>query len=81
MSPEQTVHLDVRPDLAAGREPLSRIIAAARALSPGAALVVDAPFEPEPLYHVLERMGFAHATQPLDTGDGFRVTFTRRPGE
>jgi uncharacterized protein (DUF2249 family) len=70
------VELDVRPDLAAGRDPFSRIMGAARSLPAGGSVVIVAPFEPDPLYAVLGRMGFTHESQPL--GDGsWRVTFKR----
>jgi len=68
--------LDVRPDLAAGREPISRILEAARRVPPGGTFVLLAPFEPEPLYAMLGRQGFAYRTE--DLGDeGFRVVFSR----
>ena len=68
--------LDVRPDIAAGREPFSRIMAAAREVPPGGELVILAPFEPEPLYPILQRQGFSHAA--LHEGEaGYRVVFTR----
>ena len=69
--------LDVRPDLARGQEPFSKIISAARAIEPGGRLVVLAPFEPVPLYGVLARMGFSNVTEALGS-EGFRVTFRRQ---
>lgn len=54
------VEVDVREDLRAGREPFSRIVAAAGALRPGEVLRLRAPFEPVPLYTVLGRRGLAH---------------------
>jgi hypothetical protein len=68
--------LDVRPDIAAGREPFSRIMAAAREVPPGGELVILAPFEPEPLYPILLRQGFSHAAQ-YEGEAGYRVVFTR----
>jgi hypothetical protein len=77
MSAKAPVLLDVRADIAAGREPFSKIMAAAREVGPGGELVILAPFEPEPLYPVLGRMGFSYAT--LYEGEaGYRVVFTRR---
>jgi uncharacterized protein (DUF2249 family) len=73
--PPDTV-LDVRPDLARGQEPFSKIMTAARAIAPGGRLVVLAPFEPEPLYGVLAKMGFSNVTEALGS-EGFRVTFRR----
>jgi uncharacterized protein (DUF2249 family) len=54
------VHLDVREDLRAGREPFARIQAAVAGLGPDGVLVLRAPFEPIPLYRALGRRGFAH---------------------
>ncbi len=71
------VTLDVRPDLAAGKEPFSRILAAARKIPPGGALVLLAPFEPVPLYAVLGRQGFTVSAESLGGEEGFRVTFVR----
>ena len=68
--PESTrVHLDVREDVRAGREPFARIMAAVDALAPDAALVLRVPFEPVPLYRVLDRRGFAHWAERLAAGD------------
>lgn len=69
--------LDVRPDLARGEEPFSKIMSAARAIPPGGRLVVLAPFDPMPLHGVLAKMGFSSATEALGP-EGFRITFQRR---
>lgn len=58
--------LDVRPILAAGDDPLSLIMAAARAIPPGGTLRITAPFEPEPLYAVLAELGFDVAVDATD---------------
>ncbi len=52
------VHLDVRPVLEAGGEPFPEIMAAARRTEPGKRLVVEASFEPVPLYRALAKQGF-----------------------
>jgi uncharacterized protein (DUF2249 family) len=70
------VHLDVREDLRAGREPFARIMKAVDALGPDGVLVLRAPFEPLPLYHVLARRGFVHWTESGEPGD-WRVWFYR----
>jgi uncharacterized protein (DUF2249 family) len=74
--PPETL-LDVRPDLARGEEPFSKIMSAARSVQPGGRLVVLTPFEPEPLYGVLAKMGFSNVTEALGS-EGFRVTFQRQ---
>lgn len=68
--------LDVREDIAAGREPFSKIMAAVRSLAPAQPLVLVNSFEPVPLYGVLEQQGFAHQTDRAPDG-AWRVTFTR----
>lgn len=50
--------LDVRPILAEGGEPFGVIRNAARKVPQGQQFVLEAPFEPLPLYAVLERQGF-----------------------
>ena len=66
--------LDVRPDIAAGREPLVRIMEAVAQLADGESLELVAPFEPVPLYRVMEDKGFERTTRR--TEDGFwQVTF------
>ncbi len=68
--------LDVRPDLAEGRDPLDRILEEADRTPPGGAFAVVAPFEPVPLLALLERQGFTSSRERLDSGD-WRVLFTR----
>lgn len=68
--------LDVRPDLLAGREPFSRIMAAVAALPAGHVLRLRAIFEPVPLYRVLGRQGFDHWTE-CRAEDDWVVSFFR----
>src|SRR5258708_669663 len=71
-----TITLDVREDIRAGREPFSKIIAAVCRLEAGAKLVLVAPFEPKPLFHVLAKQGFRHECRQMATGD-WQVQFWR----
>ena len=68
------VEVDVRDDIRRGEEPFARIMAAARTLAAGEALVIRAPFEPVPLYDVLGRRGLGHWTERLAEAD-WRVWF------
>lgn len=78
MSEPHVVTLDVRPMLAAGQEPFGAIMSALEPLTaPGDQLVLIAPFEPAPLYKVLERQGFCHQVDASPDGY-FTVRFTRR---
>ena len=69
------VHLDVREDIARGREPFARIMVAVRSLQAGEVLVLRAPFEPLPLYDVLGKRGFSHWTESL-ARDDWRIWFS-----
>lgn len=69
--------LDVRPELEQGGEPFVRIMEAASSIKPGEQLVIVAPFEPVPLYAVLEARGFAHETEQV-AADEWTVCFLRR---
>ena len=73
---ERTVTLDVREDLRNGREPFSRIMAAVATLGSDEQLRLLAPFEPVPLFRVLENKGFSHTAQPMKSGE-WEVVFTR----
>lgn len=68
--------LDVRPDLAAGGDPLSSILEAAASIPAQQSLVVIAPFEPVPLYGVLGAQGFTYTTAHTPD-DAWTVRFTR----
>lgn len=70
------VDLDVRDELRAGREPFGQIMEAVRALPADSVLRLRATFEPAPLYAVLAKRGFAHATERL-ADDDWRVWFHR----
>ena len=71
-----TTTLDVREDIRAGREPFSKIMAAVAGLAAQESLLIIAPFEPAPLFHVLARQGFAHESKQTPAGD-WQVLFTR----
>ena len=67
--PAAIVDLDVRDDLLAGREPLSRILGAAAALPPTGVLHVRTTFRPAPLLARLGKQGFRHHTESYATDD------------
>lgn len=75
---QQIVALDVREDIRNGREPFSRIMAAVASLKAQEDLLIIAPFEPVPLYFVLEKQGFSHQSTRTGSGD-WEVIFARRP--
>lgn len=62
---EPTLRLDVRPLIAAGDEPFDTIMASAGAIPPGGVLELTAPFQPVPLYPVMQRRGFRAETIAL----------------
>ena len=72
----QIITLDVRDDIRNGREPFSKIMAAAAKITPGEKLRILAPFEPVPLFRVLENQGFSHTAEPTANGD-WEALFTR----
>jgi uncharacterized protein (DUF2249 family) len=69
--------LDVRPLLSAGVEPFAAIMSAVDALKPNEGLKLLAPFEPRPLFSVMERKGYLHEVSELEGGD-FEVRFFPR---
>ena len=72
----KTVTVDVREDIREGREPFSKIMKAAATLGPDEQLLLIAPFEPVPLFHVMEKQGFACTPHAVPSGD-WEVLFTR----
>ncbi len=75
---ESVRHLDVRPMLARGEEPLATILTEAGSPPDGHALCLRAPFEPVPLYAVLAERGFSARSERL-AADDWRVWFYREP--
>ncbi len=75
--PASIVDLDVRPEIAAGREPLPQILAAAGQLPAGAVLHLRSPFRPTPLFARLEQLGFA--SQSISFADDDWSTWFWRP--
>lgn len=71
------VELDVRDELTKGGEPFSRIMAAVAALGAGEVLHLRAPFEPVPLFGVMEKRGFGHKTEK-HADDDWSVWFFRQ---
>jgi len=72
----QIITLDVREDIHNGREPFSKIMNAVAELQAEQQLLVIAPFEPVPLFHVMKKQGFGHAAKAIGSGD-WEVLFTR----
>lgn len=69
----QTVILDVREAICAGREPFTKIMKAVAELRPDERLLLIAPFEPQPLVKILESLA------QLPAGAELRARTDRRP--
>ncbi len=69
--------LDVRPELEQSGEPFTRIMETAERVPSGQSLLLIAPFEPVPLYEVLQGRGFSHETRSV-AADEWIVRFTRQ---
>ena len=67
IAPRETV-LDVRPDLEAGQDPLTKILSTADTVEVGENLVILVGFEPVPLYTVLGQRGFSHQSERAPDG-------------
>ncbi len=76
MTDPKTVVLDVREDLQQGREPFAKIMRTVAQLGPNEKFLLIAPFEPRPLFAVLEQKGFACRSTATTEGD-FEVLFWR----
>ena len=74
------VILDVREEIAQGREPFAKIMGTVAQLRPDQKLQLIAPFEPLPLFSVLAKKGYSHAGKQLESGD-WEVLFTRNTGQ
>jgi uncharacterized protein (DUF2249 family) len=76
--PRKSRTLDVRPLLARGEEPFSKIIKATAALGVGESLLLVTPFLPSPLIEKLQAEGFS--ARPIRRGDGsWQTEFVRLP--
>lgn len=60
--------IDVRPSLAAGREPFDDIMALACGVAVGRGLIIEAPFDPIPLRTVLTKQGFETFAERIEAG-------------
>lgn len=67
--PALIVDLDVRDELAAGREPLPQILKVAEQLGSGQVLHLRSPFRPSPLSARLGHLGFASHSFCFGDGD------------
>jgi hypothetical protein len=67
--PDAIVDLDLREELRAGTSPLAHITEAADRLGPGGVLHLRTPFEPRPLFALLDKRGFVHHSQPFAEDD------------
>ncbi len=76
-APQDTVLVDVRDDVRAGREPFGRIMEALGSMRDGQELRLINVFEPVPLYEAMTERGFAHETKQLPDGD-WQVRFFRQ---
>lgn len=63
-----TITLDVRADLASGKDPFQRIMGTLPSLSQDNFLLIINTFEPIPLINVLKRKGFENYTEELQRG-------------
>jgi uncharacterized protein (DUF2249 family) len=69
-----TITLDVRVDLASGKDPFQRIMETLTSLSKDNFLLIINTFEPVPLINVLKRKGFEYYTEELHK-DMFHIYF------
>lgn len=80
IDPTRSVHLDVRPMLARGEEPLGDVMRTAAPIAVGHTLILDAPFDPAPLRRVLAGKGFVSHPAQIDDCH-WRITFLRQSRE
>ena len=67
--------LDVRPYQRRNQEPFDVIMAAVNTLAPGQSLLLINTFEPTPLFRVMEKLGFSHASTCVSPEE-YRIVFT-----
>lgn len=69
-------YLDVRPLLAAGEDPLSKVIELSATVAPNEIMVIEAPFNPAPLRNVLASQGFSSWGRKISDAH-WRISFRR----
>ncbi len=72
----KAVKLDVREELARGREPFGLIMRTVAGLKENEDLLLIAPFEPKPLYAVLGQQGFSYRATAAEDGH-WEILFLR----
>ncbi len=77
-SESQEIVLDVRPDLANGEEPFVKIMETAARIPINGTLHLIAPFNPTPLYSVLDKRGFTHAETKSVSPTEWHIFFVRQ---
>lgn len=80
LNAEPAARIDVRPMLAAGEPPLSAVLGMAEAVAPGGVLLVETPFDPQPLRRVLAGRGFSTSGERLGHGH-WRIWCRREEGK
>lgn len=73
---KNTVELDVRPILAAKKEPFQDIMAAVESLNDDDIFVLHAPFKPAPLLRVMKGKGYDNCVKQIDS-EHWMVEFTK----
>ena len=68
LDPAAAPRLDVRPMLAAGEGPFAVVMQMADGVPPAGVLVIEAPFDPQPLRQVLASRGFSTYGERLGPG-------------
>ncbi|MBI2271214.1 MAG: DUF2249 domain-containing protein [Bacteroidetes bacterium] len=66
------ITLDVRPDLASGKDPFQKIMQVVSSFFPGNVLLIINTFEPLPLINILTKRGFEYYTEVPESG----ITYT-----
>lgn len=66
LDPEKLIELDVRPILAAGKDPLADILASIQNLGPDMILRIVNTFEPTPLLSLLGKKGYGSSVDRVD---------------
>ncbi len=75
VKPENTVELDVRPILDAGKDPLRTINEKAMELTPGQTLKLINSFDPIPLIQLLEKQGYESYSNIIDENTVYTYFF------